>query len=247
MFKRRFNVVKHDLRIITLGSGYGGWSFVDHVNLQESTIISCGLGEDASFDIEFANLYNANIILVDPTPRAIKHYNQIIENLGSTREAKYRNNGAESISSYDLKGLNKNQLRLVEKAIWINNSHIKFYLPKNKSHVSHSIVNIQNGYATNTEFIQVEAITLEQLISQFELPIIPILKLDIEGAETVVIENLLSQNIFPNQILIEYDEMQKLNKKTRLKIYACHLAILEAGYRLVNVDNINFTYVYHEK
>jgi FkbM family methyltransferase len=247
MFKRRFKVLEHDLRIITLGSGYGGWSFVDHVNLQGSTIISCGLGEDASFDIEFANLYNSNIILVDPTPRAIKHYNQIIENLGSTRSTEYSNNGAESISSYDLKVLNKNQLRLIEKAIWINNSHIKFYLPKNKSHVSHSIVNFQNGYSTNTEFIQVEAITLEQLISLYELPLIPILKLDIEGAETEVIQNLLSQNIFPNQILIEYDEMQKLNNKTIQKIYACHLALIEARYRLVNVDNINFTYVYHEK
>jgi hypothetical protein len=93
----------------------------------------------------------------------------------------------------------------------------------------------------------VEAITLEQLISLYELPLIPILKLDIEGAETDVIQNLLSQNIFPNQILIEYDEMQKLNNKARQKIYACHLALIDARYRLVNVDNINFTYVYHEK
>jgi FkbM family methyltransferase len=247
VFKRKFNVIKHNLRIITLGSRYGGWTFVDAPNLQDSTIISCGLGEDASFDIEFANLYNANIILVDPTPRAVHHYNEIIQNLGSTRTLNYRNNGAESVRSYDLKGLRKNQLQLVEKAIWKNDFPIKFYLPKDKSHVSHSIVNFQNDYSSNTESILVEAITMRQLMGAFDLSTPPILKLDIEGAEADVIQNLLSHGIFPNQILIEYDEMQNLNNKIRQKIYDCHLSLLKANYKLVNIDNINFTYIYDEK
>jgi FkbM family methyltransferase len=247
IFKRKFKVIKHNLKIITLGSRYGGWSFVDHPNLQGSTIISCGLGEDASFDIEFANRYNANIILVDPTPRAINHYKQIILNLGSMKKLNYCNKGSESVSSYDLKGLGKNQLRLVEKAIWKNDFPIKFYLPKNKTHVSHSIVNFQNNYSSNTEFILVEAITLGQLMKLFDLSTPPILKLDIEGAETEVIQNLLSHDIFPNQILIEYDEMQNLNNKIRQKIYDCHLSLLKANYKLVNIDNINFTYIYDEK
>ena len=247
IFKQKFKVIEHNLKIIKLGSRYGGRTFVDHPNLQDSTIISCGLGEDASFDIEFANRYNANIILVDPTPRAVHHYNEIVLNLGSTKTLNYRNNGAESVSSYDLQGLRKNQLQLVEKAIWKNDFPIKFYLPKDKSHVSHSIVNFQNDYSSNTEFILVEAITLGQLMKLFDLSTPPILKLDIEGAETEVIQNLLSHDIFPNQILIEYDEMQKLNNKIRQKIYDCHLSLLKANYKLVNIDNINFTYIYDEK
>ena len=70
--------------IIFLGTRYGGWSLLDEDNLNNSTIISAGLGEDASFDIEFASKYNAKIIIVDPTPRSIKHYNEIINSLGNS-------------------------------------------------------------------------------------------------------------------------------------------------------------------
>ena len=43
-----------------LGTDYGGWHFVD-LNLQGTTIISAGLGEDGSFDLEFArNMFKTN-------------------------------------------------------------------------------------------------------------------------------------------------------------------------------------------
>ena len=89
---KRLFVRKHPLQnfkdaksknIIFLGTKYGGWSLVDEDNLKNSTIISAGLGEDASFDIEFASKYDARIIIVDPTPRAIKHYDEIINSLGN--------------------------------------------------------------------------------------------------------------------------------------------------------------------
>lgn len=246
LFKKKFVVEKNDFNIITLGSKYGGWSFVNNQNLSESTIISCGLGEDASFDIEFANFFNANVILVDPTPRAVNHFNNIVRNLGSEKRINYKNNGAEDVRSYDLRSLKVDQLKLVEKAIWVNDSAVNFYLPKNKSHVSHSIINFQNDYSTETEYIEVEAITLRQLIDEFELSYIPILKLDIEGAETEVVNDLLSKKIFPNQILIEYDEMQYLNNEAKSKIYNCHLSLLRANYKLININNLNFLYLKYE-
>ena len=55
-------------------------------NLYNSTIISCGVGEDISFDIEMMNKFNSRIIFVDPTPRAIKYYDQIIKNIGKKKQ-----------------------------------------------------------------------------------------------------------------------------------------------------------------
>ena len=63
--------------LVRLGSVYGGWTFENKKNLYGSTILSCGLGEDASFDIEFANMYNAKIIIVDPIPK--RKWTQMIE------------------------------------------------------------------------------------------------------------------------------------------------------------------------
>ena len=49
------------------GSKYGGWHFYDDTSLKYSTIVSCGVGEDISFDIEMINYYKLKVILVDPT------------------------------------------------------------------------------------------------------------------------------------------------------------------------------------
>ena len=35
-----------------MGSNYGKWCFIENINLKNSTILSCGVGEDISFDIE---------------------------------------------------------------------------------------------------------------------------------------------------------------------------------------------------
>jgi FkbM family methyltransferase len=240
-------VQRQGFRIVSLGSKYGGWSFVDDGNLIGTTIISCGLGEDASFDIEFANLYKANIIIVDPTPRAIEHFREIIKNLGSNKSTPYNHKGAESVDSYDLNFTKKSQLQLIEKAVWISISRMNFYLPRDKTHVSHSIVNFQNDYSTSSENIQVETTTVEELINEYNLTSLPILKLDIEGAETLVLEDLISRSIYPKQILVEYDEMQVLNNKNKKKIYNCHLSLLKANYKLVHRKSINFLYLHYEK
>ena len=103
--------------LIYLGSEYGGWDFVDDKNLENCTIISAGLGEDASFDIEFANKYNAKVIIVDPTPRAIKHFNAIITSLGNASKTEYVVGGKQPINSYDLSNLKKDNFFLVKKAL----------------------------------------------------------------------------------------------------------------------------------
>ena len=70
--------------LVRLGSVYGGWTF-ENKKFIWFAILSCGLGEDASFDIEFANKYNAKIIIVDPTPRSKIHYNNIKQSLGNSK------------------------------------------------------------------------------------------------------------------------------------------------------------------
>src|SRR5687768_17443632 len=77
-FRPNIDVDRGSHKIVTLGEGsYGSWSFVDDPTLYGSTIISCGLGEDASFDVAFARRYRAHVVIVDPTPRAIGHFGEM--------------------------------------------------------------------------------------------------------------------------------------------------------------------------
>ncbi len=124
-----------DLKLIHLGSKYGGWTFVDSESLYGSTIISAGLGEDASFDIEFATKFSARVIMVDPTPRAIQHFKYITANLGNLRRLNYHKTGCQPIESYDLSKIDSEQLKLINKALWNEKATLKFFSPPNAKYV----------------------------------------------------------------------------------------------------------------
>lgn len=224
--------------IIHLGTQYGGWKFVDDDSLTGSTIISAGLGEDASFDVEFASRYDATVIIVDPTPRAINHFKQIQDAFGCEATQKYSQGGCQPISAYDLSRVNDNNFRLITKALWDQNTNIKFFEPPNPSHVSHSIINYQNHYSNDTNFIQVEAVTLDTLLSDLNLEPsnIPLMKFDIEGAEIEVLTRCLNMGICPRQILVEFDELNLPSVEGFARVTRIDKLLKNRGYKILETD-----------
>jgi len=231
---------------IFLGTPYGGWHFIDDKNLKDSVIISAGVGEDISFDVEFINKFNSKIIFVDPTPRSIIHMKEVLNNLGNEKSTEYDlSSGRQEISSYDLSNITVQNIAIEEKALTNGESDtVKFFEPLNKEHVSYSISNWQNSKSNNDNFIEVETTTLFKLINKYKLSNIPLLKLDIEGAESQVLKDMLSKNIKPNQILVEFDELQKYNFVTYYKAIILILLMLNNGYQLIKTNNFpNFLFV----
>lgn len=224
--------------ITFLGTRYGGWSFVDEDILNNCTIISAGLGEDASFDIEFASKYNAKIIIVDPTPRAIKHYNEIINSLGNLSQAEYVESGKQPINAYNLKNLKKENLILLQKALWNKNEKLRFFSPPNPEYVSHSIINYQNKYKENTNFIEVDSITIDKLLDQLHLnkDDIPLIKLDIEGAEIEFLVDCFSKGFRPRQILVEFDELNVPSRKAFERVTYINQILIDNNYQLLKTD-----------
>lgn len=231
-----------------LGTVYGGWTFLDEPYLHNSIIVSAGLGEDASFDIEFAEKYNATIVIIDPTPRAIEHFKGIEKRIGKINEV---NNldyaGKLPVEAYDLSKVEKSQFKLVAKALWNENKLLKFFTPSNSDHVSHSIVNFQNNYSNETNYIEVESCTMSDLIKLLSLKIddIPLIKLDIEGAEIEVIEDLISTGFRPHQLLVEYDELNKPSKISYGRVSKAHQILTDNDYECIYTDGqSDFLYIY---
>jgi FkbM family methyltransferase len=236
--------IENSTELLRLGTDYGGWTFEPSADLQDSVIVSCGLGEDASFDIEFASRFCAKVIIVDPTPRAIHHFEGIQDRLGQPAVQHYSKRGQQPVDAYDLRKIIDESLILEPSALWIENTKLKFFAPSNPSHVSYSVVNFQNDYSQETAHIEVASITLEALFEKYHLQTIPLIKLDIEGAEIQVIRYMLEKSIHVRQLLVEFDEMNSPSDRSKQNVEDIDRLLRYEGYSCQYFDgHANFLYV----
>jgi FkbM family methyltransferase len=217
--------------VMKLGSGYGGWSFFVDPSLENGEVILCGAGEDISFDLALQKQFHCQVVIVDPTPRAVKHFENV---LGAYRAGgRYGINNSSS-QFYDFAGVDFSKIHFVPVAVWHEQSKMKFWVPFDNSHVSHSIVN----YQRTSRYIEVNTDTLNNILRKFGMPPdqVSLLKLDIEGAEYSVIDWMCRSRFLPQQVLIEFDEMNFPNIRTRQKVKSAVRQLLQAGYRLIFFD-----------
>ena len=229
-----------------LGTPYGGWYFLNPINAEPITLISAGVGEDISFDIEFMSRFNCKVIFIDPTPRAVSHIENVINNLGNKNKSNYDlNSGEQSVESYNLSKIEKENFSLIKKALFNKSGlTVKFFLPKNINHVSHSISNFQNNFSTKTDYIEVQTITLYDIIVDNRIKNIDLLKLDIEGAENQVIPYLIEKKILPDQILVEFDELSTSFIKPYAKALVIFIKLIFNNYVLIETNDFpNFLFV----
>ncbi len=143
------------------GSDYGGFMVAPSLLVNGSTALCAGIGEDISFDIQLMGLHNMLVIGVDPTIKSLRYTERII---------------------------NKDRYRFLEKALVANASNdILIYENSNPDYVSESICSDHESVDDQCSRL-VSTITYEQLIQEYGS--FNIIKLDIEGAEYEVIENL---------------------------------------------------------
>ena len=141
--------------------------------------------------------------------------------------------GKQFIDSYNLKGINSNNLKLIKKAVWIKNKKLKFYEPKDKDHVSFSLSKSINS---NGRFIEVEGIDILSIIDKYNIKDIEIIKLDVEGTELIIIEDLFNKNIFPRQILFEFDQLKESSLKSIIYLFKFFKLINKFKYDLFYND-----------
>ncbi|MBF0409925.1 MAG: hypothetical protein HQM10_21460 [Candidatus Riflebacteria bacterium] len=232
------------MNLIRIGSQYGGWIIDDAEYLHGCTMISAGLGEDASFDVEFATRFKATVLLVDPTPRAILHYLEIQKELGKYGNVPYSSTGKQPIAAYDLRAIKSSQLQLLPFALWNKRGITFFRPPDNPEHVSHQIFEFQSEKRTETTgSFPVASSTISDIVSVFCKFPPTVVKLDIEGAASSVIEDMLLNGIFPNQLLVEFDELKIPNPQLHNKALQIHALLEKYGYCLSAQEQFNCSYI----
>ena len=237
---KSIKVLKPSTNLLRLGTKYGGWTFLNSSDLRNSTIISCGAGEDISFDIDFINYYDGKIILVDPTPKAIIHYNEVISKSGQKKKIDMFSYGKVNCNSYDLTNINKSNLFFVNKAVDISSGVAKFYSPKISTNTSSSL--IKEGMYDNKSYILVDTISIKDLIIQCHIQNIPLIKLDIKKKEIEVIKDLIIKKIFPKQILVDFEGLFLPSKASIDDFKRIHEMLLQNNYKLTNIEGQNYSY-----
>jgi FkbM family methyltransferase len=222
--------------MIKLGTNYGGWIIPNNNTLNsDSLIISVGVGEDISFDLQVNHHYNSRIILIDPTKRAIKHFNEVKDYyyLNYSFTSNIQTDYIKNIENLDI---DFEKFKYIPKALWHQLGKFKFYKQENISYVSQSI--IEGMFTSNYD--EIETITFKELIEIFGENI-DLLKLDIEGAEIEVLNNMLDLNIFPKYLLVEFDLLIK--KKDLEGLTLKLIDRLLNYYNIFINDNYNITFV----
>lgn len=222
-------IVPHP-HLTRLGTEYGGWVFEPSANLYSATILSCGLGEDASFDVAFASRFNARVIVVDPTPRAIAHFHEMLGRVGQPATRRYIKGGRQPVEAYDLAGLSAQSMVLEPSAVWTTNTRLKFFAPPDAEHVSHSVMELPEEHPRIRAHIEVDSTTVESLLKKHRIKDLPLIKLDIEGAAGPVIGHMLASAIYPHQILVEFDELNTPSALSKHAVEDTHRQLRRAGY-----------------
>jgi len=219
------------------GTSYGGW--VIPVNMLDSKAICycVGAGEDISFDIELARNFQCMVYIFDPTPRAKVHFEELNNRIKKGLIMAINNDESQY---YKIKPEELNYLFFQPIGVWSENQVMKFYPPKNPVHVSHSLLNLQK----TVDYIEVDCKKISTIMLSLGHEKITLLKLDIEGAEYQVVESLINDNIYPNILLIEFDEGNNcLDNNWLIRIENTIKKLISVGYILTNLDGWNATFI----
>ena len=238
-------VALHGMEVLSIGSKYGRKSFIRPNSITNTIIvISGGVGEDISFDIELANLYKCKIILVDPSPAAIHHFQSVVDSVGNKPQTNYSDTSRQPVSSYDLSNISTDDLSFRPVGLWSSTEKLDFYQPPDASRdASGSISAIHSYYKPTANPFEINVTTIQDLMSDFKLDHIDILKLDIEGAALEVIQRMFNDRIYPDQILVEVDEMHFPSFKSKFRARQLFRLLKKHEYSLLCIDSCDFLYV----
>ena len=223
------------------GTKYGGWNLPIDISLDSNSIIySAGAGEDISFDILMQETYGSNIIVIDPTERSYIHYNEILQFYQTKRACFTGDIQPDYLHKISNSKPDFSKFTYIKKGLWSKSGIMNFYKPRNEQYVSHTL--IENMYSANYTTVEVES--LKTIMQSLGHNHIDILKLDIEGSEIAVVNQMLDDAIFPRYICIEFDLKLKCvdpkNETTRLIN-----RLLEVGYTMENNEKWNCLFVRH--
>ena len=205
--KRRYSHLKTDrnLERVWYGNTYGGFFVAPKFLNADSIVYSFGIGEDISFDTHVLENHSCSVFGFDPTPKSIGWiHNQSLP---------------DGFVFHDY-GLD------------LKSGTAVFYLPENDSHVSGSV--IQQDNVSKDKAVEVKMKTFSDIASSLGHQRVDLLKMDIEGSEYAVLDDVISSKIPITQICIEFHDRFFPKPSKSIEAMA---KLRAAGFRIFGVSD----------
>jgi len=166
--------VRTKCRLEKFGTEYGGY-WLDSSRMNRSAVVySLGIGEDISFDLSLIERFGVEVEAFDPTPKVKKWLAE------------------QSLPP---------QFHFHATGITGHDGEETFYAPPRKDWVSHSLVPARQY---GREAVHFPVMRLRTAMVPRGHRRIDVLKVDIEGAEYAVIEEIVREKIPVTQLLVEF-------------------------------------------
>ena len=176
----KMRVPRSKFQLEKVGSNYGGW-YVPVKEIQSDWIIySAGIGLDMTFDHGMVAKYGCQLFAFDPTPQSIAFVN--------------RKQSEESVLE---------KLCFSPIGLWGSNATLRFYAPRTRGWAgSYSIHNLQG----TEDYFDAECKSIATVMNDLGHHKIHLLKIDIEGAEYEVLDDLVKSHIEVDWLCVEFDQ-----------------------------------------
>jgi FkbM family methyltransferase len=162
--------------MVELGEKGFAWRFSEMALNKYSNILCFGLGSNMTFEGELAKYLNATVHCFDPTEQALKLSERYIGD--------------------------RTDLILYPWGISDKDEIIKFYLNTVPGMGSLSIENLSYG----EYYVEAQVYSLKTICEKVGMDKVDFLKIDVEGAEYGVIDDLAKQEIEVDQFALEFDQ-----------------------------------------
>jgi FkbM family methyltransferase len=190
------------------GSDSCGWDILPELVNADSVVYAFGIGKDISFDISLVESYGVRVHSFDPTPESIRW--------------------ARGQRLPD-------QIVLHEYGVSDQDAVVSLYPPKKPQNISHTIVQRLDKTESQGASIQAPMKRLTTIMSELNHQELDLLKMDVEGAEYQVIDDLINSQIRIGQLLIEFHhrmyDIPVISTKKSVQ------SLLDHGFRIFHVTD----------
>ena len=192
---------------LTFGNRYANWTFCPDNLDANSVVYSFGVGEDVSFDLQMIEHYDMHIHAFDPSPRSINwlHKQDLSEKF--------------HFYPYGLAGKDGN---------------VVFSEPAEPGHYSLKLMGSGPGEDQGLKTHLLKVYRLPTVLGKLNHNKIDILKMDIEGAEYEVIDDIVRSSVPIYQVMIEFHH--RFDGVGIGKTKQAISKLNEAGYKIFNVS-----------